>query len=76
MADKREARRFPDVAKLPNMGIFRLFGQGMLMFLSYLGEMGGLARGIVESLIKGKLRWRLVGRQIVATALAPSSWSL
>jgi phospholipid/cholesterol/gamma-HCH transport system permease protein len=49
------------------MELFRLLGQGMLMFLSYLGEMGGLARGIAESLIKGKLRWRLVGRQIVAT---------
>ena len=49
------------------MGLFRLLGEGMLLFLTYLGELAGLARGIVESLVKGKLRWNLVGKQIVAT---------
>ena len=45
---------------------FRFLGEGMFLFLQFLGELTRLAAGVVESIVKGKLRWRLVGRQIVA----------
>lgn len=51
---------------LKRMGFFKLLGEGMLLFLAYLGEMALMARGIMESFVKGKVRWGLVGRQIVS----------
>ena len=48
------------------MVLFRLFGEGMMMFLTYLGELGGLVGEIIQSVVKGKIRWGLVGKQIVA----------
>ena len=48
------------------MGFFRIIGEGMLLFLTYLGELALLTRGIVESFVLGKVRWRLVGKQIVS----------
>ena len=48
------------------MGFFRIIGEGVLLFFTYLGELLLLVFGIFESVVLGKIRWRLVGKQIVA----------
>ncbi len=45
--------------------ILSAFGQGFLGFFRYLGELGLLTRDIFESLLRGKLRVRLVLQQVV-----------
>ncbi len=47
------------------MGILSALGQGFVGFFQYLGELGLLTRDIFESLLRGKLRMRLVLQQVV-----------
>lgn len=43
----------------------RLLGSLVIGFLQYLGEVSVLIAEISESLVKGKIRWRIVMRQVV-----------
>jgi phospholipid/cholesterol/gamma-HCH transport system permease protein len=47
------------------VGFFQLLGGLVTGFLQYLGEVSMLIGGITESLVKGKIRWRLVLEQVV-----------
>lgn len=47
------------------MGFLRFLGSLVTGFLQYLGEVALLFGQIFESLVKGKIRWRLVLQQIV-----------
>jgi phospholipid/cholesterol/gamma-HCH transport system permease protein len=44
--------------------IFEFLGRGFLGFFQYLGELGLLFRDVVESVFRGKIRWRLVLQQV------------
>lgn len=44
--------------------IFEILGRGFLGFFTFLGEIGLLFRDVIESLVRGKIRWRLVMEQI------------
>jgi phospholipid/cholesterol/gamma-HCH transport system permease protein len=47
------------------VGFLRFLGSLVTGFLQYLGEVAMLFGQIFESLVKGKIRWRLVLQQIV-----------
>lgn len=47
------------------MGIFVFIGRIFLAFFQYLGELTLLVRDMAESMVRGKLRFRLVLQQIV-----------
>jgi phospholipid/cholesterol/gamma-HCH transport system permease protein len=47
------------------MVLFRFLGEGLLLFLTFLGDLGRLVQALGESLLRGRLRWGLIGRQIV-----------
>lgn len=47
------------------MGFFLFLGGLVTGFLQYLGEVALLVGGITESLVKGKIRWRIVLQQVV-----------
>jgi hypothetical protein len=44
--------------------VFAALGAHFLSLLRYLGQLGGLVAGIVESLLHGKPRWRITLRQV------------
>lgn len=47
--------------------VFRFIGSSAIRFLAYLGEIGKLAASVVDSLIHGKIRCRMVLEQVVET---------
>jgi len=50
----------------PCMGNFiRWFGTPLLQLTNYLGELAVLTGEMWHSLVRGKIRWRIVGRQVV-----------
>jgi phospholipid/cholesterol/gamma-HCH transport system permease protein len=48
-------------------GVIRFLGRSVLDFLIYLGEVGKLAGAVVDSLVHGKIRGRMVMEQLVET---------
>lgn len=53
--------------------VFRFLGSSMIAFLIYLGEVGQLIAAIWDSLIRGKIRYRMVLEQIAETGFYSQS---
>ncbi|MDB6079632.1 MAG: transporter permease [Akkermansiaceae bacterium] len=56
--------KFEIFANVRPVVLFELLGRGFLGFFTFLGEIGLLFRDVLESLVRGKIRWRLVMEQI------------